>query len=574
MTLGTLREKTKAYDKEGLALIERAFQFADKVHRGVKRKSGEPYISHPIAVAVRLAELKLDSPTIAAALLHDVVEDTGITVDEIRKEFGEDIAFLVDGVTKLGKLKYRGAERMAESLRKMFFAIAEDIRVVLIKLADRLHNMETLGALPEEKQKRIALETLEIYAPLANRLGFGELKARLEDLAFPYIYPEEHATVIKLAKSEMNERTNYIKKIQPEIEKHLKNEGIEILSIHARAKHYYSLWRKLPKYDMDIDKIHDLIALRLIVPTVEVCYRALGIIHSHWKPLPGLIKDYIALPKPNGYKSLHTTIFGPDGENIEIQIRTQEMHDEAERGIAAHWAYAESKKEKGYQKEVASRAKDKELSWVNQLRDWQKDSGDSDSNEFIESLKIDFFKNRIFCLTPRGDAIDLPEGATAVDFAYHVHTQVGNTASGAKINGRMVPLNHELGNGNVVEIITQKNKKPNADWLDFVKTSMARKHILAELRKLQKEKTFSSHQGGLTVELRVVARDRVGLLNDLTTIIRNFKINIRDHKTETKHRSFPLILLTCLIKSNDELKRLVTKLKSVKGVEEVGYRII
>ena len=574
MTLATLKDEIKTYAAKDQALIERAFTFADKVHRGMKRKTGEPYIAHPLSAAVRLAELKLDPATIAAALLHDVAEDTGVTIADVKKEFGDEIGFLVDGVTKLGKLKYRGAERMAESLRKMFFAIAEDIRVVLIKLADRLHNMETLAALPPEKQKRIALETLEIYAPLANRLGFGDLKAKLEDLAFPYIYPEESKMVEKLAKTRLSERTHYIRRIQPQIEKYLGEEKVLINQMDSRLKHNYSLWRKLLKWDMDIEKIHDLIALRIIVPTIEDCYRALGIIHAHWKPLPGLIKDYIAMPKPNGYRSLHTTIFGPDGENIEIQIRTVEMHESAEHGIAAHWAYSENKKEnmKAYRAETASMAKETELSWVNQLRDWQKNI--TDSNEFLESIKIDFFKNRIFCLTPKGDAIDLPEGATVVDFAYHVHSAIGHSASGARVNGKMVPLNYELGNGDVVEILTQKNKKPNADWLDFVKTSMARKHIASSLRRDEEEKKFGRKQGGLLVELRVVARDRVGLLNDLTSAIREFKINIKDHRTETARRSFPLILLTCAVRSNDELRKLVTRLKSVKGVEEVGYRIL
>src|SRR3989344_1960730 len=569
MTLATLKDKIKSYDDADQGLIERAFAFADKVHKGTKRKTGEPYITHPLAAATRLAEMRLDAATVAAALLHDVAEDTGVTINDVKKEFGDEIGFLVDGVTKLGKLKYRGAERMAESLRKMFFAIAEDIRVVLIKLADRLHNMETLAVLPPEKQKRIALETLDIYAPLANRLGFGDLKAKLEDLSFMYVYPDECRTVEKLGKTQMSERTHYINRIRPLIQKFLVDDGIQISHIDARAKHYYSLWRKLLKWDMDIEKIHDLIALRIIVPTIEDCYRALGIIHAHWKPLPGLIKDYIAMPKPNGYRSLHTTIFGPDGENIEIQIRTVEMHESAEHGIAAHWAYSENKKEnmKAYRAETASMAKETELSWVNQLRDWQKNI--TDSNEFLESIKIDFFKNRIFCLTPKGDAVDLPEGATVVDFAYHVHSAIGNGASGARVNGKMVPLNHELGNGDVVEVLTQKNKKPNADWLDFVKTSMARKHISSSLRRDEEEKKFGRRQGGLLVELRVVARDRVGLLNDLTSAIREFKINIKDHRTETARRSFPLILLTCAVRSNDELRKLVTKLKSVKGVEEV-----
>ncbi len=568
----SLRDKIKEYDAKDAETIERAFLFADKVHSGFKRKSGEPYITHPLAVASHLTDLKLDASTVAAALLHDTAEETGVSIENIRKEFGDDIAFLVDGVTKLGKLKYRGVERMAESLRKMFFAIAEDIRVVLIKLHDRLHNMQTLQVLPLEKQKRIALETLEIYAPLASRLGFGDLKAKLEDLAFPYVYPEEHKTVLKLAKSEIEERLKFIEKFRPRLRHILESEGATQIDIHARAKHYYSLWRKLLKFDMDIEKIHDLVALRIIVATVEDCYRALGVIHAHWKPFPGLIKDYIAMPKPNGYKSLHTTIFGPEGNAIEIQIRTPDMHEEAERGIAAHWAYSEHKKTKNYRERTASHADEKERLWVNQLRDWQKDV--SDSGEFLETLKIDFFKNRIFCLTPKGDAIDLPEGATAVDFAYHVHSQIGNAAAGARVNGKMVPLNYELGNGDVVEIITQKNKKPNPDWLNFVKTSIARKHISSIVRKTAREKVFSQKQGGQIVEVRVVAKDRVGLVRDITDIVSSYKISIKGMRTEREQRSHPLVVMNCPVKSDDELRKLVTKLKSVKGVEEVNYRIV
>ena len=572
MSLANLKNKIKSYSADDIALIERAFEFAEKVHKNEKRKSGEPYINHPLSIAGNLADLKLDAATIAAALLHDTAEETGLSIEYIKKEFGDDVAFLVDGVTKLGKLKYRGLERMAESLRKMFCAIAEDIRVVLIKLYDRLHNMETLKALPPEKQKRIALETLEIYAPLADRLGFGELKARLEDLSFPYIYPDDHAAVTKLAKAQMADRASYIEHIRPVISQKLRDDGITILDIHARAKHYYSLWRKLLKFDMDMDQIYDLIALRIIVPTIEDCYHALGIVHANWKPLPAKIKDYIAMPKPNGYRSLHTTVFADSGRVVEIQIRTPEMHEEAERGIAAHWAYSEQKKSKDYRRQVALSASQHQLSWINQLRDWQKDV--SDTGEFLESLKIDFFKNRIFCLTPKGDAIDLPEGATAVDFAYHVHSQIGNAAAGARVNGKMVSLNHELSNGDVVEIITQKNKKPNPDWLSFVKTSMARKHISSIARKTAREKVFSQKQSGQIVEVRVIAKDRVGLVRDITDIVSSYKISIKGMRTEREQRSHPLVVMNCPVRSDDELRKLLTKLRSVKGVEEVSYRIL
>ncbi|MBI2054784.1 MAG: RelA/SpoT family protein [Candidatus Sungbacteria bacterium] len=573
MSFAELKEKIiKNYDTTDITLVERAYKFAEKVHEGQTRKSGDAYITHPLAIASALADLKLDQATIAAALLHDVIEDGGATEDDVKKEFGEDVAFLVEGVTKLGKLKYRGAERMAESLRKMFLATAEDIRVVLIKLMDRAHNMETLRALPEEKQKRIALETLEIYAPLADRLGLGQLKARLEDLAFPYVYPEEYQWLQNNVKEAFKERVKYIEHIMPVVRELLSKENIPVLAMDARAKHQYSLWRKLAKFDMDVTKINDLVALRIIVPTVSDCYQALGAIHAGWRPLPGKIKDYIALPKPNGYKSLHTTVFGPDGEIVEFQIRTEEMHEEAEHGIAAHWAYNEHKKTKGYKTSAPSEADKDKIHWVSQLKDWQKDV--PDPNEFLNSLKIEFFKNRIFVLTPKGDAIDLPEGATALDFAYHVHSQIGDTASGARVNGKMVPLNHELSNFDVAEIITQKNKKPSADWLGFVKTSMARRHITSKIRRAEEDRRFSEHQGKQMVEVRVIAKDRVGLVNDLTAVVASFKINIKGMRTERGERSHPLVLMNCPVKSNDEMRKLLMKLKSVRGVEEVGYRII
>ncbi|MDP1629690.1 MAG: HD domain-containing protein, partial [bacterium] len=337
-----LNQLNSKISEEDRRLIRRAYEFAAKAHQDQKRASGEPYIVHPIGVVRTLAAMNLDAVTIAAGFLHDVADDTPCTVKDIENEFGPEIAFLVSGVTKLGKLKYRGVERQVENLRKMFLAMAQDIRVVLIKLADRLHNMESLSFLPERKQKRIALETMEIYAPLADRLGIFKMRGDLEDLAFPYIYPQEYQGLIKNVKEKYKEREVYLKRIQPVVEKKLKEEGVEPIEMHSRAKHYYSLWKKLLKYEMDLEKIHDLVALRIIVPSVEKCYLALGIIHKYWKPLPGKIKDYIALPKPNGYQSLHTTIFCLEGKLTEIQIRTPELHERAEYGIAAHWAYADT----------------------------------------------------------------------------------------------------------------------------------------------------------------------------------------------------------------------------------------
>jgi len=470
--------------QEDIDIITKAFNFAQKAHRGQLRYSGEEYFVHPFETAKFLARLKLDSATIAAALLHDVKEDCIVTkektdIDEktIKKEFGSEISFLVDGVTKLGTIKYRGEKEKVENLRKMFFAMAKDIRVILIKLSDRLHNMKTLEYVPKEKQKRIATETLEVYAPIANRLGMGEIKGQLEDLAFPYVYPEDYKNTIELIKNKYFQKEKDLIKIKYKLSEKLKENGLKDFRIDSRVKHLYSLFKKLkrPEINMNINQIYDLIALRVIVKNLEDCYRALGVIHKTWRPLPQRIKDYIAMPKPNGYKSLHTTVFADNGNITEIQIRTEEMHEEAEYGIAAHWVYDESGKPKTGGKLQS------QLTWVNQLIEWQKDV--HKSKDFLEALRIDFFHDRVFCFTPKGDVIDLPEGATAIDFAYAVHADIGNHAMGAIINNKFVSLETVLKNGDVVEIKTQKNKKPSPEWLNHTKTSLAKKQIRSFLRK-------------------------------------------------------------------------------------------
>lgn len=468
-----------------ISLIQQAYDFASEAHEGQLRKSGEDYFNHCIQTALVLAELRLDSTTIAAGLLHDVVDDTTISNDEIKKIFGAEIAYLIEGVTKLGKLKYRGLERQVENLRKMFLAMAEDIRVILVKLADRLHNMRTLSSLPEEKQRRIALETLEIYAPLAHRLGLGRLKGELEDLAFYYVYPKEYAWLIDQVKDHFEEREKYLDRIKPLVEKELVRENIPLLEIHTRAKHHYSLYRKLQKHDMDLNRIYDLVALRVIVPDVEKSYAALGIVHKLWRPLPGRIKDYIAMPKINGYRSLHTTVFGENGKITEVQIKTPQMHEEAENGIAAHWVYAGVKNQTTDNPSASKRtALSRELEWVRQLREWQKEI-DLPPAEFLESLKIDFFKDRIFVFTPKGDVFDLPEGATPIDFAYRIHTDIGHQCAGAKIDGKIASLDESLQNGQIVEIVTKKQKGPNKKWLEFAKTSLAKSHIKSWVAKRQ-----------------------------------------------------------------------------------------
>ncbi len=563
--------KKQYRDEEEIALIQRAYAFADTAHRGQKRKSGAPYITHPLATAARLAEMGLDSKTVAAALLHDVCEDTKHPIEEVRSLFGDTVAFLVEGVTKLDKVRYRGNARSAESLRKMFLAIAEDIRIVLIKLVDRLHNMETLEFLPPEKQKRIALETLEIYAPLSYRLGIGELKGQLEDLAFKYVHPEQYEWLSRALREHFSSRHDYIEHLKPQVVQALAKENIQIVDIHARAKHLYSLYRKLLKYDMDIDKVYDLLAIRIIVKNIDDCYATLGIIHKFWKPMPGLVKDYISLPKPNGYRSLHTTVFGPEGKTVEFQIRTQEMHEEAENGIAAHWAYAEKKGSKDYAKRAASFAPEHELAWIQQLREWQKDFDRPD--EFLEALKIDFFKHRIFVLTPKGDVIDLPEGATVVDAAYQIHSDIGDTAVGARVNGKMVALDYLLKNREIVEIITQKNKKPNRDWLVFVKTAGARQKINSFLKKSEEQKLFDK-RGGESVELKLSVHDRVGLMRDISAVFTRQKISMKNIATETKNRAYPMIVIHIVIKQRSELEKLMVKLKQIKGVAEIGYKIV
>jgi len=431
--------------------------------------------------------------------------------------------------------------------------------------------METLQYLPEEKQKRIALETLDIYAPLAYRLGIGELKGQLEDLSFPYVYPNEHAWLIKTLREHNDERRAYIENLKPLVAQELAKESISFLDIHARTKHLYSLYKKLIKYDMDINKVYDLMALRVIVENEETCYGALGVIHKLWKPVPGLVKDYISMPKPNGYRSLHTTVFGPQGRTVEFQIRTHAMHDEAENGIAAHWAYAEQKGSHSYARRDPSFASKKELQWIQQLREWQKDFDKPD--EFLEALKIDFFKNRIFVLTPKGDVIDLPEGATPVDAAYQIHTDIGNTAVGARINGKMVALDYSLKNREVVEILTQKNKKPNQDWLAFVKSATARKRISSFVKKSQEARLFEKRKGEM-IELRLSVRDRVGLVRDISHLLARQKINMKSVATETSHRLYPMLIIQAPMKNRNELEKTMVKLKEVKGVKEVEYRLV
>ena len=560
----TVKDIVKLYPQ---SIISKAYKFAEKAHSGQKRKSGEPYFNHVLATADILYSWNMDDETISAGLLHDVVEDTNIKLEEIKKEFGEEIAFLVDGVSKLGKFKYRGVKEKAENMRKLILAISEDLRVVFIKLADRLHNMRTLNYLPKEKQKRIALETDEIYAPIAYRLGMHNLAGELHDLAFPYLYPEEYKWMLNNVSDKYEERTEYLKKIAPILKEFLLKNNVKIINFDFRAKRWSSLYKKLLVYDMDIEKIYDLVALRIIVPTVSDCYTVLGLVHELWPPLPGRIKDYIAVPKPNGYRSLHTTVLGPQDKKIEIQIRTPEMHYENEFGVASHWLYKMQK----YQKENINTFV-KELEWVKQLRSWQEEIQKTVSpSEFLKSLKIDFFKDRIYVITPKGDVIDLPKDATPVDFAYHIHSEIGDTCVGAKVNDKLVPLDYKLKSGDVVEILTQKNKKPSEDWLNFVKTSLARERIKSALK--QKNKKLISQP--TKTELKMVVLDRMGLIKDISSVITNSHFNILSFHTEKTHTPLYQINRIEIETTNKEkIQKLILKLKNIKGVKEVSYRII
>jgi len=461
------------YSEDDIKLVIKAFHFASEAHKGQKRRTGEDYIYHSIATAYNLAQMKMDITSIASGLLHDVPEDTDFTFEDIKNNFGNEVYNLVRGVTKLGTLKYRGLERYAENLRKMFLAMSKDLRVIIIKLADRVHNMETLDGVRPEKRLRIAQETLEIYAPLANRLGMFRVKNQLEDLAFPYVFPEEYKWTMNEIEGRLKSESKYIDEIRKITQKELTKNGIEIVNIKSRVKSVYSIYKKLLRKGKDVNKIYDLIALRIIVRDVADCYSAMGILHKKWTPLKGRVKDYIAQPKPNGYKSLHTSVFTDFSKIVEIQIRTVEMDDEAEYGVAAQSKY----------KETSGPGKSKkQLKWLEHLIEMQKTI--TDNTEFVKHIKNDLFQNQIFVFTPKGDVVELPENATPLDFAYYIHTDIGSKCVGAKINNQMVALDTMLKSGDVIEIITDKNRKqPNADWINMVATNMAKNKIRSQLNK-------------------------------------------------------------------------------------------
>lgn len=488
--------------EEDISLVSRAYELAKTSHGEQKRYSGDPYFIHPAEVGFYLAEAGLDPHAIAAGLLHDTIEDAGLAANTIQEQFGPEVLTLVEGVTKLGALRYRGMERHTESLRKLFAATAKDIRVLIIKLMDRLHNARTLGHVPRpEKRLRIAQETLEIYAPIADRLGMSVAKQELEDAAFPYAYPKEYEKTREVLKERKNENDKRLEKVEHDLKRELGEAGIRSFRTEARIKGVYSLYRKLERKGWDITKIYDILALRVIFPSVADCYTALGIIHAHWRPVPGKIKDYIAFPKPNGYQSIHTTVYTGDGGALEMQIRTEAMHQEALYGIASHLTYKERME--------GARSSKSSLEWIRQffpggpkqeeieeapvrgIPSWVKDlahaQADTESEEYLDTLKMDFFSHRVFVFTPKGDVIDLPIAATPIDFAYAVHSDLGNKMTGARVNGKMVSMDTALRNGDMVEVITKASAKPSRKWHDIAKTNMARKHIRAALAQMEKK---------------------------------------------------------------------------------------
>ncbi len=477
-TLEQIEAQVRAYNPDAdLTGLDEAFDFAGLAHEGQSRKSGEPFVNHPIEVALILAELHMDTATLKAALLHDVVEDSDVSLEEIRKRFGDEVADLVDGVTKLGKIEFESlSEAQSNNLRKMLIAMAKDIRVILIKLADRLHNMRTLAALPEARRLDKARETMEIYAPLAHRLGISSIKWELEDLAFYYLEPHKFHQVSRMVAESREAREAYLAEVIAQLKDELSEVGI-VAKISGRPKHLYSVYQKMTQKGKDFNEIHDLIALRVIVDSVKDVYGALGTVHSIWKPMPGRFKDYVAMPKFNMYQSLHTTVIGPSGSPLEIQIRSEDMHRTAEYGVAAHWRYKEGLR--------GDDAFDERLAWLRQMLEWQTEL--KDPREFMEALKIDLFEEEVFVFSPKGDVISLKRGSTPIDFAYAIHTEVGNHCVGAKVNGSIVPLGYELQMGDRIEVLTNKNSRPSRDWLNIVKTSSAKSKIRNFFSKVTRE---------------------------------------------------------------------------------------
>lgn len=566
--LNEIIERVLEYNPNAnIDIIKKAYIFSAKVHKDQVRLSGEPYLNHPLETAYILSELKMDEYCISAGLLHDVLEDTLTTREELVKEFGEEIAQLVDGVTKISKIQYAShLERKAENYRKMLIAMAKDIRVVIIKLADRLHNMRTLDFHTKDKQESISRETVEIYAPIAHRLGMSKLKGELEDLAFKYLKPDVYSELKDAVERKVREREKYVEKVKEIIKKVLQEHNIKA-EVTGRPKHLSSIYQKMERQKVSLDQIYDLVAFRVIVGTVRECYEVLGIIHSLWRPIPGRFKDYIGVPKPNMYQSLHTTVIGPEGERIEIQIRTEEMHRIAEYGVAAHWKYKESKGR-------SSKDDEERFAWLRQILEWQQET--KDAKDFIESIKTELFTDEVYVFTPKGDVKVLPKGSTPVDFAYAIHSDIGNHCAGAKVNGKMVPLRHELVTGDIVEIITLPQQKPSADWLKFVKTSKAKTKIKQFLRQQQYEKSISIGKELLEKAFKKHELNFSKLTkNDLNNILKKFNLKSEEDLFSAVGfgRVSPLQVLTELLPEDKKQEIKISEVSSTKGYSKEGIVI-
>lgn len=496
LRLNDIIDKVQSYHPNAdLDLIKKAYVYSAKAHQGQVRKSGEPYLIHPLEVSDLLADMKLDEYAICAGILHDTIEDTLATAAELEQLFGREVAEIVDGVTKLSTIPYNTSyEKDAENFRRMLVAMAKDIRVILVKLADRLHNMRTLEHMKPEKQERIARETLEIYAPLANRLGIFWMKAALEDLCLKYLHPKDYQELSSKMELTAKDRERYIDDVKKILGEKMKESGLQS-EVQGRVKHFYSIWRKIKTQEIELEQVNDIIAFRLLTDTIGHCYEALGICHATWRPVPGRFKDFIAMPKPNGYKSLHTTVIGPEAQRVEIQIRTRDMHDIAEHGIAAHWRYKEN---------LPIGQGDHRFEWLRQMMEWQKEL--TDPTDFIATVKIDLFSDEVYVFTPKGDVKELPRSSTPIDFAYLIHSEVGNHCSGARVNGRIVPLKYRLKNGDTVDIMTNPNQRPNKDWLATCKTARAKARIRTYLRKEQRNRALSMGKDIVEKELKRYGR--------------------------------------------------------------------
>ena len=508
MTIQDLVERVRTYNPSGpVETVQQAYEFSARMHRGQRRRSGEPYLTHPLAVAGIIAEMRLDVPSIATGLLHDTVEDTLTTLEEVEKTFGAEIAELVDGVTKISRIDFRSREeKQAENFRKMLLAMARDIRVILIKLADRTHNMRTLGHLDADRQQAIAQETLDIYAPLAHRLGIYWMKSELEDNALRHLHPEVYYQLKRNVAKKREERERYTKEVVSILSRKVKEAGLEA-EVHGRPKHFFSIYQKMQQQNLLYDQVYDVTAFRIIVDSVGECYEALGVVHANWKPVPGRFKDYVALPKANGYQSLHTTVIGPRGQRMEVQIRTREMHRVAEYGVAAHWRYKKLGASGGEERDAEER-----FAWLRQMLEWQQHLTDPD--EFLRSVKEDLFSKEVFVFTPKGDLLNFPAGSSVIDFAYRIHSEIGRHCTGARVNGRIVPLRYALRSGDSVEIITTPSQVPTKDWLKFVKTSRAKERIRSYLKAQQRARSLAMGRSILERDLGRHHLDLAGLRKD------------------------------------------------------------